>query len=210
MIKNYFKTAFRNLFRNKVYSFINIMGLSLGLACVMLIMLYVKDEVSYDRFHRSVSQIYRIGMKRIKPDGSIDGMNGVTGYLQGPRFAAGIPEIKTFLRLQSDQRDIKTGSEIKSQEMLAVDSNFFSVFSFPLLSGNPKTALRYPNSVVISENMAMKQFGTVNAVGKNIMVKDKDDKFVPFTVTAVAKKCPQNSSIKFDVLVPINISKEVE
>jgi putative ABC transport system permease protein len=208
MIKNYFKTAFRNLQRNKVYSLINILGLSLGLACAMLIILYVKDEVSYDRFHKDIKQIYRIGMKRIKPDGSLDGMNGVTGYFQGPRFTANIPEIKTFVRLQSDRKDIKTGTEIKSQDMLSVDSNFFPVFSFPLLSGNPKTVLLNPNSVVISEDMAKKQFGTKDALGKIIMMKDRDDKFVPFAVTGVAKRCPQNSSIKFDVLIPMQVSKE--
>src|SRR6188472_1432249 len=124
MIKNYFKTAFRNLVRNKVYSLINILGLSLGLASAMLILLYVKDEVSYDRFHKNVDNIYRIGMKRIKPDGSIDGIGGYTGYFQGPRFTAGIPEIKSFVRFQSDQKDIKTGTEIKSQPMIGVDSNF--------------------------------------------------------------------------------------
>src|SRR5436305_1782593 len=160
MFKNYFVTAFRNLKRNKVYSFINIMGLSLGLACAMLIILYVKDEVSYDRFHKNVNSIYRIGIKRIKPDGSMDGIGGFTGYFQGPKFTAGIPQIRSFVRFQDDQRDIKTGNEIKSQEIFAVDSNFFTVFSFPLLSGNPKTALRYPNSAVISEDMAKKQFGT--------------------------------------------------
>jgi len=208
MIKNYFKTAFRNLRRNKVYSLINILGLSLGLACAMLIILYVKDEVSYDRFHKDVKQIYRIGMKRIKPDGSLDGMNGVTGYFQGPRFTANIPEIKTFVRLQSDRKDIKTGTEIKSQDMLSVDSNFFSVFSFPLISGNAKTALLNPNSVVISEDMAKKQFGTRDALGKIIMMKDREDKFVPYAVTGVAKRCPQNSSIKFDVLIPMQVSKE--
>ncbi|MCW3119742.1 MAG: transporter permease [Chitinophagaceae bacterium] len=209
MIKNYFKTAFRNLRRNKVYSFINIAGLSLGLACAMLIILYVKDEVSYDRFHKDVSQIYRIGMKRIKPDGSVDGIGGYTGYFQGPRFTAAIPEIKAFVRIQSNQKDIKTGTEIKSQEMLAVDSNFFSVFSFPLVSGNAKTALLGTNSLVLSEEMAKKQFGTTNAVGKTILVKE-EDKFVPYVVTGVAKKCPQNSSIKFDVLFPFKVSREDE
>jgi putative ABC transport system permease protein len=208
MIKNYFKTAFRNLQRNKVYSLINILGLSLGLCCAMLIILYVKDEVSYDRFHKNVNQLYRIGMKRIKPDGSLDGRNGVTGYFQGPRFTANIPEIKTFVRLQSNQKDIKTVTEIKSQAMLSVDSNFFSVFNFPLLSGNPKTALLNPWSVVISEDMAKKQFGTKDALGKTLMMKDGEDKFVPYSVTGVAKRCPQNSSIKFDVLIPMQVSKE--
>lgn len=208
MFKNYFKTAVRNLRRNKVYSLINVLGLSIGLACAMLIILYVKDEVSYDRFHKNVDQVYRIGVKRVKPDGSLDDISGITGYFQGPKFTAGIPEIKTFVRLQSDRRDIKTDNEIVSLEVLAVDSNFFSVFSFPLVKGNPKTALLDPYSIVISEEMAKKQFGREEAVGKSIMIKEEGEKFVPYAVTAVAKKSPQNSSIKFDMMIPMKVSKE--
>src|SRR3954467_6930205 len=109
MFKNYFTVAWHNLLRNKIYAFINIAGLSLGLACAMLIILYVKDEVSYDRFHRNVSNIYRICMKRVKTDGSLDGIGGYTGYLQGPRFTAAIPEIKSFVRFHENHKDIKMG-----------------------------------------------------------------------------------------------------
>src|SRR5882757_6994537 len=155
MFKNYFKTAWRNLSGNKVYSFINIAGLSLGLACAMLIMLYVNDEVSYDRFHKNVSRIYRIDRQQNKEDGSVhDG--SYTGYFQGPHFAAKIPEIQSFVRFQPTQTDVKTGAEIQSQAIGLVDSNFFSVFTFPFISGNPKTALTQPNSVVITEEMAKK------------------------------------------------------
>jgi len=208
MIKNYFKTALRNLRRNKIYSFTNISGLSLGLACAMLIILYVKDEVSYDRFHKNIQQVYRVCMERKKPDGSLDGKDAYTGYLQGPRFTAAVPEIKAFVRYQDGQKDIRTGTEIKSQEVLYTDSNFFSVFSFPLLSGNPKTALLDPQSVVLSEEMAKKQFGTTDVLGKLVMIKNDEEKFVPYSVSAVAANCPQNSSIKFDVLMPIVVSQK--
>ncbi|MFT3705389.1 MAG: ABC transporter permease [Agriterribacter sp.] len=208
MFRNYFKTAFRNLRRNKAYSLINILGLSLGLACAMLIILYVKDEVSYDRFHKNVNSIYRIGMERLKPDGSTDGTNGITGYFQGPKFSANIPEIKAFVRLQSDRKDIKTGNEVKSQDVHLVDSNFLSVFSFPLVSGSIQNALSRSNDIVISEDMAKKQFGTTDAVGKIIMMKEQGDQFSPYVVTAVTKRCPQNSSIKFDVLLPMQVSQE--
>src|SRR3954447_17296978 len=117
MFKNYFTTAFRNLFRNRVYAFINIAGLSLGLACAMLIVLYTKDEVSYDRFHRGVNSIYRVTTKRIKPGGIIDQMGGNTGYFQGPKFASNIPEIASFVRYNPGQRDAKQGTEVKSQEV---------------------------------------------------------------------------------------------
>ena len=204
MFKNYFKTAFRNLARSKVYSFINIAGLSLGLACTMLILLYVNDEVSYDRFHKNVSQIYRIDKETTKDDGDFH-YNSYTGYFPGPRFAARIPEIKSFIRFQPGKTDIKTGSDIQSQDICYVDSNFFSVFTFPLLNGSSKTALAEPNSIVLTEDMAKKYFGNADAMGKTILLKTAD-KFEPFIVTGVAKNCPQNSSIKFKVLLPLKVS----
>lgn len=201
MFQNFFKTAFRNLLRNKVYAFINIAGLSLGLACAMLIILYVKDEVSYDRFHSKVGNIYRVVTQSIDKKGVKGRKDSNTGYFQGPRFAQSIPEIQSFVRVQSNSIDMKLGAEIKSQDMLYVDSSFFSVFSFPLLSGNSKTCLQAPNAIVLSEDAAKRQFGKTDAVGKVVMIK-KDSTFEPYTVTAVAKKCPQNSSVQFDVLMP--------
>jgi putative ABC transport system permease protein len=205
MFRNYFKTALRNLVRNKVYSFINISGLSLGLACAMLIVLYVKDETSYDRFHANVKNIYRVTVKSLTPDGSAN-VGGNTGYLQGPRFTANVPGMRSFVRIQSNYMDMKNGDDVKSEEIFDVDSNFFSMFSFPLISGNPKTALLQPNSIVISEDAAKQRFGTTQALNKIIMVNDNDN-FVPYTVTAVAKNCPQNSSIKFKMLTAIKVSK---
>ena len=203
MLRNYFITAFRNLWRNKVYSLINIAGLSIGLACAMLIMLYVKDEVSFDKFHRNVNHIYRI-----VTESSFQGQthkDGITGNLQGPRFASNVPGIQSFVRVQSGSQDIKTGNEVQSQDLLQVDSNFFSVFSFPLLSGDSKNCLQEPHSIVLSEDAAKRQFGTTDAVGKIVMLKG-DSVFEPYKVTAVAKRCPQNSSIRFEVLVPFKES----
>jgi len=200
MFKNYFKTAFRNLARNKIYSFINIAGLSLGVACAMLIMLYVKDEVSFDKFHKNVDNIYRVVSQR--KENKIP----VTGLLQGPRFTQNVPGIKSFVRIDSRYEDIKTGTAIQSQSVLHVDSNFFSVFTFPLLSGNPETCLAETHSIVLSEDIAKKQFNTTDAAGKIIMIKE-DSTFVPYKVTAVAKRCPQNSSIQFDVLMPFKESE---
>ncbi|HZW65617.1 MAG TPA: ABC transporter permease, partial [Hanamia sp.] len=200
MFKNYFKSAYRNLARNKVYSFINIAGLSLGLACAMLIMLYVKDEVSFDRFHENVSNIYRVVSQR--KENKIP----VTGLLQGPRFTQNVPGIKSFVRVDSRYEDIKTGITVQSQRVLHVDSNFFSVFTFPLLSGNPETCLTEPHSIVLSEDLAKKKFNTTDAAGKVMMIKE-DSTFVPYKVTAVAKRCPQNSSIQFDMLLPFKESE---
>lgn len=210
MIKNFFKTAVRNLLRHRIYSFINIMGLGLGLSCAMLIILYVKDEVSYDRFHKGVSQIYRVTTERTNPDGTDAGSGGITGFFQGPRFTAGIPEIKTFVRLQSRYMDVKSGQEVKGKELHMADSNFFNFFSFPLLSGNPTTALLNPQSIVISEETAINQFGTRAALGKTLMIKTDGNEFSPFLVTGVAKNCPENSSIKFHMLIPLRVSGDDE
>ena len=201
MFKNFFKTAFRNLLRNKIYAFINIAGLSIGLACAMLIILYVKDEMSYDRFHSNVGNIYRVVTQSVDKKGVKGRKDGNTGYFQGPRFTQNTPEIQSFVRIQSNSIDMKMGTEIKSQDMLYVDSSFFSVFSFPLISGNPKTCLQDPHSIVLSEDAAKRHFGNKDAVGKIVMLK-KDTTFEPYTVTAVTKKCPQNSSIQFEVLLP--------
>jgi putative ABC transport system permease protein len=207
MFRNYFKIAFRNLQRNKVYSFINIAGLSLGLAAAMLIILYVKDEVSYDRFQKNIGNIYRITFTMLNKDGGIEHRDGISGYFQGPKFTENVPGIRSFVRIQSGGVDIKNGTDVNSEEMLKVDSSFFSVFSFPLLSGNPKTCLSNPYSIVLSEDEAKKQFGTTDAVGKTMMIRN-DSTFVPYSVTAVAKRCPQNSSIKFDILLPFRPSPQ--
>jgi len=207
MFKNYFKIALRNLGRNKIYSFINIAGLSIGLACAMLIILYVKDEVSYDGFHKNVNNIYRITTQGIDKNGVKGRKDPNTGYLQGPRFAQNIPDIKSFVRVQSGNENIQLGTEVRDQDLLYVDSTFFDVFSFPLIRGNPHTCLKDPLSVVLSEDAAKRQFGTTDVIGKIVMLKD-DSVFVPHKITAVAKKTPQNSSIKFEMLLPIKESKE--
>ncbi|MHA4807381.1 ABC transporter permease [Flavitalea flava] len=204
MLINYFKTALRNLFRNKAYAFINIGGLSLGLACAILIILYVKDEVSYDRFHHQVGQIFRIDREITRENGNkVKG--GYSGYFQGPRFKASVPEISAFVRVQESYVDIRRGTTIQSQAVSRVDTNFFSVFNFPLLKGS-MNALKEPRSVVITENVAKAQFGTTDAVGKIMYLKE--DVFVPYVVKAVAANCPENSSIKFQVLLPITMSPE--
>lgn len=205
MFKNYLVIALRNIWKNKIFSFINIAGLSIGLACAMLIILYTKDEVSYDRFHHQNPNIYRIVNRWYNPDSSLSSTDGNTGDLQGPRFLAKIPEIKSFVRVQSDSRDIRHGMEIQNYDQLLVDSNFFSVFSFPLLAGDPTTCLQHLHSIVLSEDMARKFFNTVDVVGKSLEVKD-GDQFKPFLISGVSKKCPQNSSIKFDFLLKKTVS----
>lgn len=207
MIKNYFITAWRNLFRHKLYSFINVAGLSIGLACCMLIILYNKDEVSYDRFQQHAPDIYRLAVNELTPEGETFKF-GVTGMVHGPTFKKQIPEIEEYVRVQGQQYNIKKGNDIMPQEALKVDSNFFSVFSsFAFVEGNAATALKDPYSVVISQEVAEKYFGHAPALGKAVLL-EYGGEFKNFTVSAVTKKSPQNSSIKIELLLPFHVDKK--
>lgn len=207
MIRNYIKTAFRNLWRNKAFSVINIVGLSVGLACCMLIFLYTMDEVSYDRFHEKKESIYHLTADMKGADGHIN-KSSSTGMMPGPAFKQQIPEITDFVRVQSANFTVKRGNEVFDQDALYADDNFFSIFSFPLIQGNPHTALKDIHSVVLSEEVAEKYFGKQNPVGKVLDLK-VNDKFQPFTVSAVIKKSPQNSSIKIKMLLPMKFNQSL-
>jgi putative ABC transport system permease protein len=206
---NYFKIAFRYLMKTKVYSFINIAGLSLGLACAMLIMLYTKDELSFDRFHENLNSLYVVTIDVKNPDGSSQDILGITGILHGPRFKANVPEIESYSRIARNFKDIKLGDDIYSQAVMMADTNFFSLFTFSLLKGNATTALQHPSSVVLSQDIAIKHFGSEDVLDKTILI-ESEGAFKPYTVTGVAKRCPQNSSIQFDVLLPIAIPIQLE
>ncbi|MBS1502594.1 MAG: ABC transporter permease, partial [Bacteroidetes bacterium] len=205
MIRNYFKTAFRNLWRNKVFSLINIVGLSVGLACCMLIFLYAMDEVSYDRFNVNAANIYHLVVDDQGADGQVHKFSS-TGDMPGPNFKRQLPEVQHFVRIQGADYTVKRGNEVFDQDALFVDSNFFSVFTFPMLYSTPAHVLDDPHSIVLSEEVAEKYFGKENPVGKTLDLK-VDDKFQPFKVTAVTKKSPQNSSIKIKMLLPKKVNQ---
>jgi putative ABC transport system permease protein len=202
MFRNYFKTAFRNLWRNKVFSLINIIGLGVGLACCMLIFLYAKDELSFDRFHEKANRIYRLTANFKSPDGNVN-KSSSTGMMPGPNFTAQVPEIGNFVRVGRENFTIRQATGVFDQEILYADRNFFSVFTFPMLEGNPATALKDVHSVVLSEEVAEKYFGKQKALGKFLEVKVQDT-FRPFMVTGVTKRSPQNSSIKIKMLVSMS------
>ncbi|WP_353721661.1 ABC transporter permease [Dyadobacter sp. 676] len=199
MIRNYFRIAIRNLTRNKVFSLINIAGLSLGLTCCMLIVLYTKDEVSFDRFHKNKDHLYRIMVT--SQDDRETRTFGSTNAIHGPTFKQDIPEIREIVRAQSSSFIVRKGNNVLQENVLFADEPFFSVFSMPLLSGDPKTVLSDIHSIVLSEDLAEKYFGTKNAMGQTLNLKIGDE-YEPFVVSGVAKRCPQNSSIQFDAVLP--------
>ncbi|CAN5586542.1 ABC transporter permease [soil metagenome] len=199
MLQHYFKIIYRNLWKSKLYSTINIAGLALGLTCCMLIVLYNKDEASFDQFHKNKNQLQRV-VTSIKNDKDNRKL-ALTNSPVGPAFKEALPEIKAFVRLQNDYANIKKGTEVIGQEVLDADSNFFAVFSFPLLAGDPATVLKDPDAVVVTEDAAIKYFGTTNVIGKTMEVGYRGE-FAPKKITGVAKNPPQNSSIQFDVVAP--------
>jgi len=209
MLKNYFIIAIRNLWRNKVFSIINILGLSIGLACCMLIFLYTKDEVSYDRFHEKKDRVYRVTADVFDDKGHEEFKGVKTGMVHGPAFKQNIPEIEDFVRVQGSTFVVKKGKETFNQEVLFVDDNFFSVFSFPLINGYPKKVLSDLNSMVLSDEAAKKYFGTTDVIGKTLELQ-VNNKFEPFVISGVAKRSPQNSTIKFSVLLPMKFREKFD
>jgi len=197
MFKNYLKIAFRNLRRYKSYSFINIVGLALGMTCFFLIVLYVRFELSYDRFHENHDRIYQV-LNRYETEGRIS-WHGSSPAPLGPALVDDFPEILDVVRISASGGIVtyKDKSFIE-RGLLLVDPSFFKVFTFPLLKGNPEDIFPDKNSMVITEEMAEKYFGDEDPVGKKITLNRTFD----FQITGVAKNPPHNSDIRFDYLAP--------
>jgi len=200
MLTNYFKVAIRNLSRNKMLSFVNIAGLATGLACVMLIVLFVKDEWSFDRFHQHGKDIYRLVQTTTDTAGK-EWRSGNSGLPHGPVFAAGIPEIESYCRIKGWDMTVKKGNEGIESKVLFADTSVFSIFSFDIISGNAAGMLKERNSVVLTEAAAAKYFGNENPVGKNVEI-EVEEAFETFSVSGVVKTPPLNSSLQFDMLIP--------
>jgi putative ABC transport system permease protein len=199
MIKNYLKIAWRNLWRNKFFSFINIIGLALGMACSILILLWVENELSIDTFHSKASRLYII-FERQYYDNKIVGQYSVPGLLANV-MKKEIPEIEyaaNFGFNNNDDNTFRVGDKILKLEGSAADSDFFKMFSYPLLEGNAENALNTPLSIAISRKMAEDFFGSPQAaIGKTILYGNRKN----FTITAVFENLPLNTSRKFEYLL---------
>ena len=205
MIRNYIIIAFRNLWRHKTFSLINILGLAVGMTACYFIFLYVSFEKSYDRFHSKADRIYRIVGDLKTPSETLQ--VGITIAPLAVYLKKDFPEVEEAVRLQSDGFLVKKDN-IKFQEERSVlaDSGFFKVFDFPLLQGNRNTALQLPMSVILSETTAKKYFGTVNPMGKQLQLTGKA---INATVTGVMKDIPGNSQIQADMLVSMSSYKDI-
>lgn len=198
MLKNYLKIALRNIKRHKGYSFINIAGLAIGIACCILILLWIQDEFSFDKFHENADELYRV-VGDLQIEDQISRLARTPNPL-GPALVAEYPEIINFTRFQGfDHWHVQSGEKNFLNDLLAVaDPSFFEMFTFPFLKGNPKTALIDPLSMVITEDMAKKYFGDDEPIGKVIKIGDKE-----FHVSGLIKNIPPNSHIQFDAMFPI-------
>ncbi len=206
MLRNFFKVAWRNIARNKVNSFVNIAGLSIGMASVILIAFYIQDELRYDTFFKNADRIFQVNL-----NGNQDGTDFLTGNTPptvGPALASEIPEIEAYVRIyKPGDLVVRTGAHngaenyFTEKNILGVDSNFLQVFNYKMLEGSAQSCLDKPNSIVISEKTAKKYFGNENAVGK-VLLFDNDRK--PFKVTGVVENPPAEATWQFDILASIS------
>ena len=199
MIKNYFKTALRNLRKNKLYTFINVLGLTIGISSCIFLGLYIGDELSYDKFHSNADRIARVTMEY--SNGGTIGKFAQTGTKVGPQFSRSFPDIETFVRTFKFGRIVSNGEKVFDEKnILYADSSFFKIFSFSLVRGNPLTALNAPYQIVLTKKMALKYFGKEDAMGKSLKVSSSDN----YTVTGIAEDPPENSQIRFDFVASFN------
>jgi len=203
MLKNYFKIALRNMFRNKLYSLIiNLTGLAIGLAACLMIWLWVQDEMSYDRFHTKADRIYRVERKVDFAD--IHTQTPSTSGPYGPALVNDYPEIENSVRVHRNEISIKDHRNLfHKQQIVVADNSIFEIFDFHLESGDPRTALTQPRSMVLTLKNALRYLGTADAVGKSLTV-DWRGTLADFQVTGILEEVPPNSHVKFDVLASIS------
>lgn len=209
MIKNQLKLAVRNILRNKVYSFINIFGLTLGLASALLIVIYVKHELSYDSFHADSERIYRVS--ETVPLGENVKVIASTSMALAPNLKVDYPELEQvtfFSRPQST--DLRVGDKSGYEERIhIVDEEFFDVFNYNFLIGSAESALKDVNTVVITQSIATKYFGNEDPVGKVFRLNQLwGGNDLPFTVSAVIEDIPSNSHFHMDMMVGMNSMRQ--
>ncbi|MGE5796257.1 MAG: ABC transporter permease [Ignavibacteria bacterium] len=200
MLKNYFKIALRNLKKNKGNSLINILGLAVGIASCIVILLYVQNELSYDKFYKNADSIYRVYVK--SSINGVESCNCKTAAPLGSTLVSNFPEVIKYTRIGFfGNHALRYIDKVyRERHVYTADSNFFDVFSLPLINGNPKTALSRPNCIVMTQSAAQKYFGSENPVGK-ILNADSQNSYL---VTGIMKDFPANSSFRCDILLSMS------
>jgi len=198
MLKHYIKIALRNLAHQKVLTVINISGLSIGITCFSLFLLYAVNEFSYDRFHTNAGRIYRI-VEWWEGEGREPGGSGSVCTPVAPAMKKDFPDVEYAVRMRGTGCLARVNNNVFHTSVTFADKDIFNVFSFPLLYGNSQTALQDPRHIVLTKEKALQLFGTANVVGKTLEIKT-DSAFEPFTISGVAENIPANSSIQFNIL----------
>ncbi len=214
MFKNYFKIAYRNLWKEKTSAFISTGGLAIGMACCMLILLYLKDELSFNLFNTNINNIYGLNWITKQTGGQIT-VDATTPVPLAPALTPKIPGVQAAARLYQRSGEMQAGNSqnghaaearFQEQNVYFTDGALFNIFSVPFIDGSANKALATPNTVVITDEMAAKYFGTANPVGKTLLYENKQ----LLQVTGVVKKMPANSDIKFDFLIAFETLFSVE
>jgi putative ABC transport system permease protein len=211
MFKNYLKTALRHLWKNKTSSAINVVGLTIGLTCCLLIALYIQHELSYDDFEKNGKRIARVIMEYQFAGSSVSEKGNFTSVRVAPVLKQNFPEVESSIKMTQYERVVRYKEKlINEKRFLYADSTFFDIFSFTLLQGDPHSVLAGPHKVIVTESSAKKYFGDENPVGKLLQVGSDTDVYV---VTGVTRDCPSNSQIRFDFLASfssLGITKDYE
>ncbi len=199
MFKNYIKLAFRNLFKHKAYSFINIFGFAIGLSCTIIIVLFIADELSYDKQHKNSDRIFRVSNTLSASDNLMK--IAITPVIFGPTLKKDYPEVEDYTRLHFSLESvmIRFGDKRFYEDVdktFWADSSFFSFFNFPLAAGDSETALKEPYSIVFTPSAAEKYFGDENPIGKTVTINENRE----YKVTGVLKENPKHSHLQFDIL----------
>ncbi|HMB89349.1 MAG TPA: ABC transporter permease, partial [Rhodothermales bacterium] len=203
MLKNYLKIAFRTLKRHTGYTFINVMGLAVGMACCLLILLYIQDELGYDRFHDNADRIVRVIREVQDNDGTWRG-RAATPYLLQPLIREEFPQVEQAVRLAETSQVVRyDDQQFTEDDFFFADSTVFDVFSFDFIQGDPATALNQPFSVVITAPTAYKYFGEADPLGQTLTV----DNARTFMVTGVIKEVPANAHFHFDFLAALSSTR---
>lgn len=198
MFISYLKVALRNILKHKGYSLINIAGLAIGMACFILIFLWVRDELSYDRFHKNADNLYRAIVEHP------DGVFSVSPWALAPTLKNNYPEIIKATRFVYRTALLRYGEKCFYEEGGLVDADFFEMFSFPFVKGTPEKAFQSVNSVVISEKIARKYFGDDEPIGKVLNMNNQ----LNLAVTGIIKNVPSNSHLQFDFISPVQLAGE--
>jgi len=210
MFRNYIVIALRNIVRHKLYSFINIAGLAVGLACLILIILFVRDELSYDKWIVGSDKLYRVEITFHVPDRP-DIILSQTSMPLPLAMKDHLPEVKAATRLALETPAITVDGRQFTDKVAVVDPNFLQVIPLPLVTGDPRAALANPESVILSQSTARKYFGNENPIGKTIAILKPpcpptaatcDNSTVPLKVTAVMRDLPHNTQLVADLMIP--------